>query len=551
MSRPVYGISLLVFSGILYLAYTFFIIDLPGIQDEWFSFGLLENLRTALASGEWNRVSLMQESYVGSFNYFLCLPFVWFFPALRLVRLAGIVFCGVSLFFIYGAVKNIFTSRALAVLTVFLVCTNISFLNAVPVWIFREETTQINLLWMGIFCLVRWNRTKKYRWICGAGLLWGFAFWAKVMFASYMLGVCVMAVFAVLSSPRDVGRCCWVGKKPLLFCVLFFVLGAMPGLFNYAQQAVDLFRQAAVHSWDSGWNNLSVWQKLGVRFVHLWEMLVHDAYTSVFDENVLACRNYVQAGVFVLAVLFSVPKYFVRWLKNPLELSVDAGVVFCFVCIVGIVGTSILAPGGVCGGHLLLVVPLVQILCAVWLCDVYAGLSKFFTHKKLVAALGLCLLVLPDAFAIEGNVRMHDFLVSRFCIGPLSRVVSAHPGIPVLDFRTITPEDVRDYMRWNRLPGADFEPFSGACLSDLPVRFFVITDIKKEYENMPAILALYLSGGVWDESFVNHMRRYYFKVLEKWQSYYNWDIRFDKYTYLYLVECWLEQDERISRQEMR
>lgn len=537
MNKKTTSAFLLGIGFFVYVFYTVLSLNTLSGWDEWWVLWIVRENRDNLLAGNWGQLMWMVESYVGAFNGFISIPFDFLGYGLEGMRVTGIVFTGLGLLCVFETLRRVFSSPLVGALVVFLVCTNVSFLNAVPLWVFREEITQVNLLWGGILFFVLWWNSRKalYALLCAA--FWGLALWAKIMFAAYFLAFCMVVFLFFAASPGKVCRGILANWKILLACVFVFCLAALPGLISYFSLFAQLLSRVTEQAtYDDGWNSLGFAGKLLVRCKHFWLILVHDANTLVIDVNLMVCRNYVQAVWFLVAFVWVVPRAFVRWVKSSFSSLKDLCLVFCACGIVCVVVFSVFVPAGICSGHLLMAIPMVQVISVVFLVELAGVFARFFRHGKLVLGLFLVLCVLPDAFSMDGQLRLNGFMAKRYAMAPLADAVCRHPGVPVLDFRLVKPWDLEVYMATRKIPGADFKLFDHSDLKNLPTRFFVLTHQKKEYENMPAILALYLSGGVWDESFVDHMREYDFRVLEKWQVFYNIVFDVGEFTYLYLVE---------------
>ncbi len=282
-----------------------------------------------------------------------------------------------------------------AALAVFFAGCNFSYIQAVQYGFFREEVFQICGLWSGLALCLSGQRRKKNALLYLGFFVFGITFWAKIMFAAYMIGA--VAVLGLIGRRRRefIGSV-FPSLKTVLLSGLAFVCGAGPFLwFNLRNKfptlRLLLTRMSNFSQVNGDWDNSALGTNL-LRRCHDFYLYLSGQVLFVLDTS---------AWVYVL--LFSCA--FVWGLFTVLRRGGDSqtkqrlrsffyfyAVVFFLTCFLPLRHAS---------GHVLIIVPFAGVLCALFL--TYIGRFK----RLLFVPVFVCVLWGGEQFSHMSSFSRH------------------------------------------------------------------------------------------------------------------------------------------------
>ncbi len=404
----------------------------------------------------------MISSYVGTVNTYLMLPFFYFLGVnVSSLRLMPIVFGGLTLILCYAFAKD-FLNRRAAAITVLLLAVHPSFVFWSRQGIY--VTSVMTCMAAGsLFCLLRWHRGGRDRYLYAGAFLLGLGLSAKLLFLWFIVALAVSYCIIQLSSRRSLLPRAIVlktlafdmGARQWALSVLSFCAGA-GGLLWYNLKTQGTLQVLAINliTTDQGVNNLDFFANLLTQ-VGAFLDLIRGSWFGFYGRSfgnpfypVMFCVSVV--GLAVLIIFF----------RGPIG-AYKTKAVFLLSMLVLILIQSCFTVSGLGATHLLIMLPLPQLIIALSVEMLYQVSSSKVLLSALTAVVVLSLipqdvwvdLRYHQAVQSSGGLgrfsdaiyRLAEYLEEHHITSPVAVDWGFKNNIQILTQGTVTPVEVFQY----------------------------------------------------------------------------------------------------------
>lgn len=312
--------------------------------------------------------------YVGTLQSYMMLPFILVFGQTVFAARILYVICGLLSILSMSYVCGKWFGRRSGQLIAVFMCISSVFIRAVRAGAAQEETLQIFFFWAGLFFVQLGISSSRRRYFFVAAFVFGLGLWAKLVFAGYLLGVIFFVLVLFLSGhcPLKVTFPC-PKKRSLAVggAVLFCFVGALPLLvYNLVSQPrfitlrviIDaFFRTDRAGNWDVSFikSGYSLLEMLLLRVMHFHALLSSCVCSRISEgpENIYLPMFFYVALFFVVYKLFR---------DRNRQRPRDRKLVFIICVYAGMFFANALTPGLAFDYHLIVMLPFVAIICALF-----------------------------------------------------------------------------------------------------------------------------------------------------------------------------------------
>lgn len=308
---------------------------------------------------------LMHGSYTGRVHAYLMLIFSRLFGInVFAIRFTSIAISAITLIFVYFLCRMWFGYRV-AVVTVLLNATNLLFVQYSRVGYYREEVFVIFFFWAGFFFLAKYFVLPRPIFLYLSCFLFGLGLSTKFTMLFYIVGL--GATLALLRQGFDLR---WDIKRIALSLVSFCLGAFQLILFNIISGGKSLkFLLNSLREYTiAGYNNLAYFINLQERVRHLIYLL--EGYISERNSWGVIQSSFIERIAPVFIGLFFVSFIFVflyTFFLNKNFISIKYRILFFYIFYGIVFLLTPFAPKGLSPGHLLVLLPLPQILIALFL----------------------------------------------------------------------------------------------------------------------------------------------------------------------------------------
>lgn len=425
---------------------------------------------------------VMISNYVGTVNTYLMLPFFYFLGVnVSSLRLMTIFFGGLTIIFCYLFVTDLLNRRAAAI-TVLLLAVH-------PAFIFWSRqgiyiTSVMTFMATGsLFCLLRWYRENTAWYLYVGAFLLGLGLSAKFLFLWFIIALAasyyILQFSPLPSRPSSADRrtilkilAFNMSAKQLVLGLLSFCVGA-GGLLWYNLNTLGTIKILGRNllTTDQGVNNLDLLRNLLTEmkaFMVLIKGSWFGFYGSSFD-------NSFYPFVFFASV---VGLAFLLFFGDKAKIC-KTKVVFLFSMFVLILVQSCFTISGLGATHLLIMLPLPQLIIALFLETLYQVIIPKMLPSVLMAAVVLALTaqdlrvdsLYHQALQRSGGTgrfsdaiyELAEYLEDNHLTSPLAVDWGFKNNIQILTRGVVNPVEIFQYS-WN--PNEEFPREVSRHLSD-------------------------------------------------------------------------------------
>lgn len=371
---------------------------------------------------EW-RTLLMMYPYVGQLQQYLgaiCLVlFEGIWGPVFAIKFPVVILGVVSLVCIFLVLRHFFDPW-MALLTVFFMGTNSVYIQSVRYGLAREEVLQIAGLWLGLYLLVRGYSSRKQGWVYGGIFVFGLTLWAKIMFLGYVIGAfCGMFVLGkhYINSLR---RFLFPSWSVTLLRAGVFCLGIFPlVLYNLTGAPGETASFMFGSYFQKGILGSLTW------LVGIFRIRIYDSFR--YCLGTLYSWDY-GSGWFGAILIFCAAIWcfglgFVRVRRNRRRRFIA----FVVVAYTVLFMLSNLIVIGYNPGHLIILVPFTEMLCAIFVVDICGRIKS----RKAVVALAVVVIagwlefhVRYETTRILNRNSPRGYLPSDFLVSDMTAIIS-------------------------------------------------------------------------------------------------------------------------------
>lgn len=248
---------------------------------------------------------LMTCFFTGTFIIYWLVPVVFFFgQSILALRLAFIPFGIVFLVSVYYVCRRFF-GALVANVAIVLLAFNSVLIRSMRVGAEREEIVVSALCWAGFALFLSSDSGKRQLLkIAFAGLLWGFALWAKISFVAYACGLVLAIVLLRKIVWRQVcSRFLSVGNVVVL--IAGFVCGALPFIvYNALTSCEAFFASVACVFSPAADRSLSYIDALALRYGHVLRLLSANLANCSIDSGRVLSGAPAAIFAFIVVLLY-------------------------------------------------------------------------------------------------------------------------------------------------------------------------------------------------------------------------------------------------------
>lgn len=314
------------------------------------------------------------------------------------LRFVQVLFSLGSLMCIYYVCSRNF-NRFVGIFTILLLGIDSSFIRVTRIGNMQDAVLQIFLFWLGIALIQLYMDKKRRAFLYTSGFVFGVALWAKLMFLGYFLGA--LAGFLVFGKKSYVFLRKKIFKKKLDIAVFIaaFILGSAPllifNIFNHWPIVTSILNSFKDHSTNihaSGWNNMNFLHNFKIRVGNFHDLLnsqISGDGMSTLKNNVNLLLFYLSFSVVLLYLLLAEKG---ALSKNKISFFIITyGVLLSLSCFI--------PEGGSCDpAHVVILLPIVQIVEALFFSLIIIYSRNIYSINKLWAYLIILLMFIPHAY---------------------------------------------------------------------------------------------------------------------------------------------------------
>lgn len=348
----------------------------------------------------------LSNEYEGStLSMIIALAFSLFGESVFVLRAIHVLFGLGALICIHYVVSRWFNRRT-AFFTILLLSINSTFIRAARIGNFRDEIFQIFLFWLGLAFIQRCFENKHRINLYAAGLIFGLAFNAKVMFLGYAVSG-LIALFLFWPSAkkflldrifRGWGRVIGFGFSFLLGALHFILFHLLSGFTSFEWVWKNFSGS------NHGWNNLHLFRNLETRLTDFRFLLE----SQTVADSITTPPNLVMPVMFAL-VLVTV---LVLGLPRKSSFSGIHRIYFFLVMYSILLVLTCFIPALHSSGHMIVMIPIVELTVAFFINVIFEYLKRG-TPQILLGILLSLLLVLPHV-SIETQI-LKQFILRVKC----------------------------------------------------------------------------------------------------------------------------------------
>jgi len=317
--------------------------------------------------------------YTDTLESYLLVPFFAIFGIkVFSLRLLPILFCIISIIFIYQLCK-VWFSRRVALLTIILTATHPVFVHNSKIGLRSEEIFTIGFFWIGLYFLQMYYQRKGTRYIYIALYLFGLGLSHKITFFWYILGLGV----SVIVLNKRLLKPGLFKIREIFFGLISFFAGSFFLLFFNLRSGGEtikfLFNNLFYPTQAYFVNNLNYLDNFTVRAQQFYESILKGKFEDYKTFSGLTEQGSLNSIFFILFALGFIVVPLLTFLKNASKFSKNK-IIFLYILFLTVFLCSPFTLSHLHFSHLLVLYPFPQIIISLFLCS----LLSLSVRKKVI-----------------------------------------------------------------------------------------------------------------------------------------------------------------------
>jgi len=328
-----------------------------------------------------HRLPMMVSEYVGPVSTYLTLPFFLLFGvSVFSLRLATIVFAVGTIIFAFYFLK-LFFNRKVAFLTALLLAVNPAFI----MWSRQGNHVSSLMSFMAtgsLYCLYRWYKKREDFYLHVGSFLLGLGLCQKIIFLWFIMALGLAVLTQKINLREIIAFRTWIremaekaagfGIKRLGLSLLSFCVGlSMMLWYNLTTPGTIRMILSNLVVTSKGTNNLAFW----TNFLKRGEDFQHVLSGDLFSYTGGSYANKLYVPLFVVAFLSCLVVSLL-----PIERQNRKKTGFVVILFIALLVFSCFTIGGLSPYHLLILLPLPQVMISLFICD--AGVLLRGAHSS-------------------------------------------------------------------------------------------------------------------------------------------------------------------------